>query len=122
MPMHIPGGHQNYNENQTSKCAKRRRINRKETAPSVHCVGDGIAFAQTWSEYINGKVVSKHACQLITNVLTNTLAREQDNQDNEEQADVSDIDEEIPPLKLEGKDLKRLMRRLHDEEPENEEN
>ena len=61
--------------------------------------------------YIDGHVVSKNAERLIKNMLMQTIASSQyDKEANaDEEKDESDVEEEIPPLKLSDTDLKTIL-------------
>ena len=61
--------------------------------------------------YIDGHVVSKNAERLIKNMLMQTIASSQyDKEANaDEEKDESDVEEEIPPLKLTDTDLKTIL-------------
>ena len=59
-------------------------------------------FPRAWAAYIRGNVVSKHAARLISSMLTKTMARSSDfaPEEQTDEADKTDVDEDIPPLKL----------------------
>ena len=57
-------------------------------------------WTKAWDEYIRGEVVSKHCARLIQTFLTNTMARPSEETTDERDADASDLDEEVPPLRL----------------------
>ena len=71
---------------------------------------DALQWAAAWDEYVRGSkqpdgtlvgnVPSGHARQLIQNFLTNTLGRAKENEEEDAEADPSDVDAEIPPLRL----------------------
>ena len=71
---------------------------------------DALSFKASWRWYIQGNVVSEYAATLITSMLTNTLARsnEEDCQSDDE-ADASDIDDEIQPLEVKAHDFRGLL-------------
>ena len=70
------------------------------------------SFARAWRSYIQGNVVSQHAARLISSMLTKTLARSSefapDEQADEE--DKTDLDEDIPPLKVGAAAARSLFR------------
>ena len=73
-------------------------------------------FSRAWDAYIRGNVGSRHAARIITSVITNTLARTTEEHDNPDGADASDIDDDIPPLRWEAKDLRTLLRAVGEED------
>ena len=84
---------------------KRRRVPDKATSTC------SLSSRQAWMNYIDGHVVSKNAERLIKNMLMQTIASSQyDEEANaDEEKDESDVEEEIPPLKLTDTDLKTIL-------------
>ena len=72
----------------------------KASADSTDGAPADESFADAWTAYIRGNVVSKHAARLISSMLTKTMARSTDfaPEEQAEDADKTDVDEEIPPL------------------------
>ena len=70
------------------------------------------SFKHTWEAYIQGNVVSRHSVQLISSVMTNTLACKSHDQEERDEADRSDIDEDVPRLILQASDMRKLLHRV----------
>ena len=60
------------------------------------------SFPRAWSAYIRGNVVSDHAARLISSMLTKTMARNDDfaPEEGADEADKTDLDDDIPALTL----------------------
>ena len=82
---------------------KRRRFITKTT----NALADWPA---AWDEYIRGDIVSKHAARIIKTFLVNTFGASGDNRgDDVESVDASDVDDDIPPLRITIEDARALV-------------
>ena len=69
-------------------------------------------WAKAWREYIDGNVVSQHAVRLIQTFLVNICCiRDQYSMKPADCVDDSDVDAEIPALKLNEEDARQLLYR-----------
>ena len=66
-------------------------------------------FDKTWAEYIDGRVVSEHARQLIQNFLCNVSGRDAGDESDQDEGDRSDVDEDIPRLNVKPTDLRQIL-------------
>ena len=92
-------------------CIKRRRLTskKKEDTP--------MNWPQTWSEYIDGNVVSKHAVRIIQTFLISTFAGNDNSQSADaDDVDDSDADDDIPPLTFTKDDARALLHRTMTDE------
>ena len=76
----------------------------------METVADKNQWMNTWSEYVRGHIVSKSAAQLIQSFLLNTFASSSANDDSESEADASEDDPDVPPLKLSLQKFDDLLR------------
>ena len=78
---------------------------------AVVTVADKINWMNTWSEYVQGNIVSNSAARLIQSFLLNTwtTSSSRDNEDDS-QADASEEETELPALKLSSQKLADLLR------------
>ena len=74
-------------------------------------MADKINWMNTWSEYVQGNIVSNSAARLIQSFLLNTwtTSSSRDN-DDESEADASEEETELPALKLSSQKLADLLR------------
>ena len=74
-----------------------------------------VNWASTWDEYARGNVVSTSARNLIQSFLLNTMASSGKAADDvESDADDTEDDEELPPLKLPSQKFCVLLQRAED--------
>ena len=108
---------------QAAKCseagptvAKQTRI--RNIAHSVpNCMDDQVHWSRAWDEYVRGHVVSETAAHLIQSFLLKTMAVSGGNADNEEdEADKSEDETEITPLRISRMDLQSLLAPLDENE------
>ena len=80
-----------------------------ETQPRA--LQDHVQWQTTWDAYVRGHVVSDTAAQLIKSFLLKTLAASgsHENDDDHSEADKSDEDADMQPLKLSRAGLKALL-------------
>ena len=77
-------------------------------------LGNSTNFKNSWQQYIRGNVMSRHAARLISSVMTMTLAKSSEFEHEEaDEADRSDIDDDIPPLRLGPAAARRIFRTTH---------
>ena len=77
----------------------------------VEAVADKIPWVNTWSEYVRGNIVIKSAARIIQSFLLNTFASSSPNTDDiEREADATEDEREIPPLKLSSQQFGNLLR------------
>jgi hypothetical protein len=71
---------------------------------------EGTQFRHAWRQYIRGNVASDNAATLITSFLTKTMARSAEFEPEEDaEADKSDVDDDIPPLRLKPGAIRKLF-------------
>ena len=73
-------------------------------------IAKATSFKTSWQEYIRGNIVSEQAAALIRSFLTKTMARSTlfEAEDHDE-ADKSDIDDDVPPFVLSGGCARALL-------------
>ena len=77
----------------------------------VVTVADKINWMNTWSEYVQGNIVSNSAVRLIQSFLLNTWTTSSSHDDNDEsEADASDEETDLPSLKLSSQEFRDLLR------------
>ena len=90
---------------------KRRRLrSRQHDRSRFMSTKEAIRWHDAWSEYIRGHVVSRHSARLIQSFLATTMARAPEDDSASDDNDASDIDDEIPHLRLSGDDVRSIMR------------
>ena len=108
-------------EQVATQVAPKRRLVRRSTpiAPLEFRSKDSLQWQIAWDEYVHGtpgpdgaktgNVVSEHARRLIQTFLTNTLGKTQQADDEDQDADGSDADPEIPPLVLNVDEARQVL-------------
>ena len=83
---------------------------------AAHGSADLTSWKTAWDEYVRGNVVSDAAAKLIRTFLLNTMAATgPDADDDASEADASDDDTELPPLKLSGERFCALLQYAKDD-------
>jgi hypothetical protein len=84
---------------------------RKAPDPQTHSVQEHVQWHTTWNAYVRGHVVSHTAAQLIQSFLLKTLAVSGGHENNDEhsEADKSDEDTDVLPLRLSRAGLKEVL-------------
>jgi len=59
--------------------------------------------------YLQHHLVSDHAAQLLKSFLLNTMARNSEGDDVDDEADKSDVDNEVQPLRMSAEDLRTVL-------------
>ena len=76
---------------------------------SLHGWLMAASWASSWGSYIRGNVVSEHACRIITNFLTATMARTAADGDSSEDEADDPHDDDVPPLCPSAEDVTALL-------------
>ena len=97
----------------------RRRLRGPQPPPHSLKREEALQWGRAWDEYVRGvplegqarvaQIPSEHCRRLIQMLLLNTMARGAEDDGDEEEADPSDMDTEIPALKLTSGDARRLL-------------
>ena len=91
--------------------AATKRLRAKSSARRGVATVEDIDFVESWNQYIHTGIVSQHSAKIIRSVLTACMAKSSEHEEEHEEADKSDVDEEIPPLILGPEDFRRLLTR-----------
>ena len=76
----------------------------------IQTVADKVDWMSTWFEYVRGNIVSNSAARLIQSFLLNTWASSTAHADNDEsEADASEEETELPPLKLSSEKIGEML-------------
>ena len=77
------------------------RLTQKTAGKREESTLDVVSWTKAWDEYVRGNVVSHTAAKLIERFLLNTMASSgKAADDSQSEADASEDEEELPPLKL----------------------
>ena len=89
----------------------RKPVAKTSKGPQTHSVQEHVQWHATWNAYVRGCVVSDAAADLIQSFLLKTVAASggQPNDDARSEADKSDGDTELPPLKLTLSGLRQVL-------------